>query len=566
VAGVVGKLSFDPRESLARPALDQMLAALILRGTESRSLFVAPGIALGVCSDRDDMPDAAQSTPAVGSIRVVADSALANADSLRRELRELGFPCRDDRDGTLIARAFEAWGERCFEKLDGPFACAIWDERRRRLLLARDHAGIRALYFALLHGRGVVFASTLKALFQDPGVTRERCATGIDAYLALGYVPAPLTAFRRVSKLEPAQYVVIEGRRLHTGQYWTSPTTHFGVSADEAAEQLETRLRGALRAHAGTPVLFSGGVASGVLLCADHNRTAITIAIDQTSADVARAHAVAVHLGHTPEVDVAAVDVATLARDVAASFDEPIADPGSVTQYAICATASAYGAAALTGHGASALFEVAAQEAVWDDRRRKGLYTPSFAWEVRDSGPDRHHASPVSRLRSRVVDPWLSMRARSLLPDSTLVVARRAALAAGLTLHFPFASRDMLAFAATLPASLTRGGGSTSLLQHLIHRRVPGLPRTPAGPQRVPQWLHAALATLVPSVLLAHRFHARGIVSRLALQSLWDEHRRGRCDHSRGLWSLLMLELWFRQLVDGDGVAEPAHLAMLKVA
>ena len=97
----------------------------------------------------------------------------------------------------MIAHAYDRWGTRCFERLRGPFACAIWDDSNRRLVLARDHIGIRPLYFALLHGHGVVFASQVSALLQDPGVPRDWCPDAIDAYLALGYIPAPLTAYRR---------------------------------------------------------------------------------------------------------------------------------------------------------------------------------------------------------------------------------------------------------------------------------------------------------------------------------------------------------------------------------
>jgi len=88
----------------------------------------------------------------------------------------------------VIAHAYDRWARGGFERLGGPFACAVWDDTRRRLVLARDHIGIRPLYFALLHGHGVVFASEIRALLQDPGVPRDWCPNGIDAYLALGYI------------------------------------------------------------------------------------------------------------------------------------------------------------------------------------------------------------------------------------------------------------------------------------------------------------------------------------------------------------------------------------------
>src|SRR4030095_3649119 len=108
-------------------------------------------------------------------------------------------------------------------QLRGPFACAIWDDANRRLILARDHIGVRCLYFAVLPGQGVVFASAVRALWRDPDVARDWCPKGIDNYLTLGYIPAPLTAFRQISKLQPAHYLLVEGQRLHIDAYWDFP-------------------------------------------------------------------------------------------------------------------------------------------------------------------------------------------------------------------------------------------------------------------------------------------------------------------------------------------------------
>jgi asparagine synthase (glutamine-hydrolysing) len=79
-------------------------------------------------------------------------------------------------------------------------------------------------------------------------------------------------------------------------------------------------------------------------------------------------------------------------------------------------------------------------------------------------------------------------------------------------------------------------------------------------------WLRAALASMVPHVLLAPRFDGRGVVSRPALRQLWEEHRDGRSDHSHRLWSLLMLEFWFREFIDGDAAEVPLEYAVVKAA
>jgi asparagine synthase (glutamine-hydrolysing) len=581
VGGIIGKLSFDQDETLARPVLEQMLDAVAHRGGSRRNIYAAPGIALGSTDGPED--SAAPSdlrtsgpsdlwTSAPSHLHVVVDADLTNARELRAELRREGAEAGPG-DAALVAHAYAVWGERCVARFDGGFACAIWDARTRRLLLARDHAGIKPLYFAFLHGHGIVFASALRALFHDPGVERTCCPQAIDAYLTLGYIPAPLTPFERISKLEPAQLIVVEGRRLHAGQYWDLPAARPARSIDDTVHQLESHLRMATRDQGidpGCGVLYSGGTGSAALLSGLPHGVSpvITVALEQEVAEIARAHAAGQHLGRVPEVEVVSVETPVLASDLAGRFDEPIADPSAVTQYATCVAARQHVDIAVTGHGATALFDVGRRATVWDDTTRRAIYTRTFAWQVRDTDPRAQfrelsaaRASGNPHERSRYV------QIRSVLPDSTLAIAERAGLAAGLTLRFPWIDRRVMEFAATIPPSLGHERlTDVPLLRRLLARRLPASLMPPLADGGTPSWLQAALPAMVPAVLLAPRFDGRGIVSRPALRQLWEEHRGGRHDHSFRFWSLLMLEFWFREYIDGDAAEQPLEYAILKAA
>jgi asparagine synthase (glutamine-hydrolysing) len=636
VGGIIGKLSFDADETLARPVLEQMLEAVRHRGNTARGFHCAPGIALGWCAGPDDQaPPAGLATNEGQDVRVIADSHLTNARELRAGLERDCHQFRGASDCELIAHAYEEWGTQCVERFRGPFAFALWDEGHRRLFMARDHLGVRPLFFALLHGHGIVFASELRALLHDPGVGREWCPTAIDAYLALGYVPAPLTAYRRVSKLEPAQLLVVEGRRLHVEQYWDLPRPASAGTLRETAAVLESRLRSAVRAQLEDDhvngVLYSGGTASTTLLTAvplpsRTSRTsqalaAINVALEQDSAELARAYDAASALGHTPDIEVATPDVPVLATELASRFDEPIADPSAVAQYATCVAARRHTDCALTAHGAAALWAGYARHRVerienalrgwltaplasvgahvarslqesikgaralshlalqpaaacaithaygfWDEDHRRLLYTRGFAWEVRDANPfARHLELYAARDGADPLDRALYVDVRTFLPDSRLAVAERSALAAGLRVRFPFLDRDFVEFAAAMPPAHKQHGATGMLALHeVLSRRLPAalMPRAQRRPARHP-WLPGALATMVPSVLLTPRFDGRGIVSRPALEPLWEEHRAGRRDHSHRLWSLLMLEFWFREFIDGDAAEEPLEYAVL---
>ncbi|HYS26102.1 MAG TPA: asparagine synthase-related protein [Vicinamibacterales bacterium] len=592
MSAIIGRLSFDRAEILARTVLDQMLDASATGTLETRSVFAVPGIALGWCG-----PARPDGTSAIGTsdrhhIRAVADSRLTNAGELRAELEREGHRFHARTDEELIAHAYDRWGTGGFERLRGPFACAVWDDTTRRLVLARDHIGIRPLYFALLQGHGVVFASEIRALLQDPGVPRDWCPNGIDAYLALGYIPAPLTAYRRVSKLEPAQFLVVDGRRLHVEQFWDLPVP----SSTNAPRDLASALTGALKSaarrdlkdqkHAG--LLYSGGIASCALLSAAPAGTGvpITVDVDVDASELTRSDAAAAHLGRVRELETIAQPTSSLIEELSAIGGEPIGDPSAVTQLAICKAAARHGGIALSAHGAAVLWAPNARRLalldrftrprglrtsklayrLWDDEHRRSIYTRGFAWEVREANPFvRHLERYASRPTNDPVDRAMYVDARTFLPDNTLVVAARAAAAAGISLRYPFLDRQMVELSTVTPASLKLHGRIDMwALRRLLMPQLPPrlLPPALRQPPRHP-WLPGALTMLVPKMLFGPRFDGRGIVSRPALRQLWNEHLTSRADHSRRLWALLMLEFWFREFIDGDAAAEPLEYAVL---
>ncbi len=416
---------------------------------------------------------------------------------------------------------------------------------------------------------------------------------------------------------------------------WDLPRPAAAGTLEETASALEHRLRGAVRGQLEdanvTGVLYTGGTASSVLLTtvpqgssapgASRRMTTVTVALEQELSELARAHAAGAALCHTPEIEVATPDMSVLATRLASRFDEPIADPSAVAQYATCVAARLHVDSALTAHGAAALWAGYARHRVervesalrgwlaapfasvgarvgrslqdsikgaralshlglrpadacavkhsygfWDEEHRRQLYTRGFAWEVRDANPfARHLELYAARDGADALDRALYVDIRTFLPDSRLAVAERSALAAGVRLRFPFLDRDFVEFAATIPSAHKQQGATGMLaLRELLSRRLPPalMPHAHRRGAHHP-WLPGALAAMVPSVLLAPRFDGRGIVSRPALKLLWEEHRTGRRDHAHRLWSLLMLEFWFREFIDGDAAEEPAEYAVL---
>jgi len=541
VGGIVGKLSFDRHVAISHATVQRMIDALAHRGAaaahERRATYVGHGIALGSGDDTAPLrPQVAHNE--TGTVRAVADADLSNAASLRCVLEDRGHLVRHSTDAELIAHAYEEWGDACVERFAGPFAFAIWDDMRRRLVLARDPFGVRPLCFAF-DGRSIVFGSRPTPLLQDPAVGREWHAEAIDAYLALGYVPAPFSIYRRVSKLEPAHILVVEGRRLTTRRYWhVSDRAGGETTGRDAIDRLETRLHDSVAAfsHRADPcVLTSGGLAStAVATMLPRGGTAVTIGVDQDPSDLDRMFRIGAHLGLRSEIDIAVLDLAEIVQHVACHFDEPAADPSAVSQYAVFAAARRYTETALTGHGAAALCDSPQGRPVFDEALRHRLYTRRFARQVVDG-------------QAIAGDPGVL----SALADSLFAVADRTAAAAGMRLRHPYADRDLAA-------------APMGALRQLVTPYLPASLLPPARRTRPdPLWLFETVRSLVPHVLLGERFETRGFFSRQALQTLWTEHQVGSQDHTRRFWSLLMLELWVREFIDGDAAAQPAGHAVL---
>jgi asparagine synthase (glutamine-hydrolysing) len=144
-------------------------------------------------------------------------------------------------------------------------------------------------------------------------------------------------------------------------------------------------------------------------------------------------------------------------------------------------------------------------------------------------------------------------------------MAELAARTAGMRLRMPMVDRELVECAAAVPTAMKqRGGVRMYALRAVLAHELPAGLMPPA--RRLPArhaWLRPALGSLVPAVLLGPRFDGRGIVSRPALRQLWSEHQTGRGNHTHRLWSLLMLELWFRDVIDGNPAEMPAEYAVL---
>jgi asparagine synthase (glutamine-hydrolysing) len=296
-----------------------------------------------------------------GTVHVVQNGEIYNHGELRAELERAGHRFSTRCDTEVLVHLYEEHGEGFAERLRGMFAVAIWDSRRRRLVLARDRFGIKPLYYRDEAGE-LVFASELRALPRG-----EVDPDALEAFLAFNSVPAPYSIFRGTRKLPAGHLLVWEDGAVRVERYARpAPGEVRDEDAAELAEELRARLRDSVRAHliADVPVgvLLSGGVDSSLLaaLAAQESGEAVhtfSIGFEERSFDeLDDARSVASMYGTRHEELTLRPDAALLLPRLAETFDEPFADSSALPTYLVSELAARHVKVALSGEGGDELF------------------------------------------------------------------------------------------------------------------------------------------------------------------------------------------------------------------
>ena len=286
--------------------------------------------------------------------------------ALREELRGKGHPFTTRSDTEVVLRAYLEWGEEFAERVHGMFALAIWDSRRRKLVLARDRLGKKPVYY-FVRGSRIVFGSELKALLAHGAVPVELDPEALVQYLACEYVPAPGTILRDVRKLPAAHVAVLDERGFRLRRYWrVPPPAKEPIGSEEAARELIRLLDGAVakRLVADVPVgvFLSGGIDSTSIaaLAVRHKRPLQTFSIgflEESFDESPWAQLAAARLGteHVSE-KFSGQDCLDLIPAAAAQLDEPFADPSFLPTLLLSRFTRRHVKVALAGDGGDELF------------------------------------------------------------------------------------------------------------------------------------------------------------------------------------------------------------------
>jgi asparagine synthase (glutamine-hydrolysing) len=368
ICGVI-QIGGRPREVLSATVLDAMTDIMTHRGPSDRGTYAAPGVALGVRRlsivdvEGGHQPFLSEDENVVA----IQNGELYNHAELRRDLHGHVFRTRCDTE--VLPHLYEAHGARFPAQLRGKFGVAIWDDRARIAVLARDRMGVKPLYWARVDDV-VVFGSELKSVLASGLVEPELDLEAIDLYFSFGFIPGPRTPIAGVNKLGPGSVLIVDPDGVREQQYWAYPEPNPDPqpgSLEEYGDELLHLLREAVRDRLMSDVplgaMLSGGIDSSMivaLMAEASGRPVVTFSVgfrEDESNELADARRVAHTFGcEHHEVELSVTENALDIDELVWHLDEPVADLSALGFDILCRQAAQHVTVALAGQGADELF------------------------------------------------------------------------------------------------------------------------------------------------------------------------------------------------------------------
>lgn len=297
---------------------------------------------------------------------LVFNGEIYNYREVREQLEKLGHEFYTDSDTEVVVAAYEQYGTDCPKHLRGMFAFAIWDHRDKSLFLARDRVGKKPLLYAQTAGQ-LIFASEFSALVLHPDVSRDVDYEAIHHYLSFICVPAPLTAYRAIRKLEPGHWLLWRNGEIKCERYWQLDfSKKVSLTEHEAGERLIGLLREAVRIRLMSEVplgaFLSGGIDSSAvvaLMAEESSEPVKTFSIgfeEQDFSELHHARRVAHHVGAEHHEFVVRPDAMEILPTLVEHYGEPFADSSAIPSYYVSRETRRYVTVALNGDGGDECF------------------------------------------------------------------------------------------------------------------------------------------------------------------------------------------------------------------
>ncbi|HXH38781.1 MAG TPA: asparagine synthase (glutamine-hydrolyzing) [Thermoanaerobaculia bacterium] len=581
--------------------------ALRHRGPDGHAAFTRPDAVIGTerlriidLHERADQPFAAPGS----QVWLECNGEIYNAAEIRARFPD--YPYRSRSDVETILPLYLQRGVSAIPELDGMFGLVIWDARTQQLILARDRAGEKPLFYAHVRGE-VIFASELQCILRHPDISRELDPVAIGEYLRLGYIPEPRTPFRDVRRVEAGTFIRFSHGDEETVRYWDPASFRIEriPARDAVAETrrlVERAVEKQVMADVPVGVFTSGGLDSSILatLAAKfigvdkvHTYSAAFAEQSYDESPVAEELAKRIRTRYVP-VPTDAGTLMEALQCVVRGVAEPLADPAILPTFLLARAARQHVKVILSGEGADELFGgyptyIGHKVAPMYDAlpsfvraalRRAVQRVPSstkkvtlefllkrFVSDAEKPWIERHLAwfgtglsMDVYKLRTELpempaapssADPLagaMLLDYRSYLRDNLLVKVDRATMLSSVEARAPFLDRDVTRFALSLPPDLRLRRFETKwVLKKAAERWLPKdvIYRRKRGLSvPIASWINDGLRSEVDRLLAPDRLRAQGLLDEAHVRELLSAHRSGRANNAKPLWALIVLQYW----------------------
>ncbi len=620
MCGICGQYHFASDRPASRATVAAMARSISHRGPDDEGLHFSGGLGLGfrrlsiidLAGGRQPMSDDSR------SVWVVFNGEIYNFPELRDELQGLGHAFRTNSDTEVIVHGYKQWGTGVLGRLNGMFGLAIWDEARKILVLARDPAGIKLIYYKI-DGATVSFGSELRAVLAALPERPAVDTTAMNLFLRYRYTPSPLTMYQGIRKLAPGTMAVFENGTWSVQRWYDYRPQRFSPSKPhaEAAEELLDIYKRALKRHllSDVPVglLLSGGIDSGLLLglmdlygkawptyTVGYGKSLYKDDELTDAAETARLYS-----SRHSQVELSRETFERSLPKIVSILEEPIAASSIVPMYYVCERARQDVKVALVGQGPDELFggytrhlgvqygahwrrlpvwlrkgfEAGIDRLPRNEALKRGVYSLNIEERLRryqnvfslmpgdevdalfrdgqlSVGAGDSIVQSWSGLESQMeggdeLSAFQVLEIRSSLPDELLMYADKISMAHGLEVRVPYLDKEVVEYAQRLPAGFKVRFGQRKWL----HRRVCASflpPQILARKKRgfavnvVDEWFHGSMTGKLGSYLLDSSSLMFEYLEPKAVSRLLDDHRSGRSDNHKMLFSLVVLEEWLR--------------------
>jgi asparagine synthase (glutamine-hydrolysing) len=363
MCGLSGIYNYKTLESVSERVLKAMNDTLVHRGPDDEGFYISNEVGLG--HRRLSIIDLAAGhqpmTNEDGTVWVVFNGEIYNFHELHQLLEAKGHRFKTRSDTEVIVHLYEEKGEECFRELRGMFAIAIWDQRKKKLILARDRVGKKPLFY-YHDGAKVLFGSEIKAILKAPGIARDIDLEALSDYFSFLYVPAPKSIFRNIRKVLPGHYLVVSAHGLRETKYWDiSFAETDDLTEEKWCEKLLCTLQEAVRLRLMSEVplgaFLSGGVDSSSVVAMMQNVVdgpVITSSIgfdEKEFNELPYARSVASRFGTDHHEQIVRPNAVAVVDKLAWHYDEPFADSSAVPTYYVSKVAREHVTVALSGDG-----------------------------------------------------------------------------------------------------------------------------------------------------------------------------------------------------------------------